>query len=104
MNTILTVTTGATVENKEQNRVCWLASGREERLVEYGNNDTNRIYRGNAWNSRGNPRIAGHRITMQDIAIWHERLGRTADEIATEYDLTLEEVYVALTFCFDQWV
>ena len=37
----------------------------------------------------GKPRIAGRRITVQNIAIWHERMGLSADEIATEYDLTL---------------
>lgn len=35
----------------------------------------------------GKPRIAGHRIKVQDIVVWHERLGLGADEIATEYDL-----------------
>jgi uncharacterized protein (DUF433 family) len=49
----------------------------------------------------GKPRIAGHRITVQDIAVWHERLGKTADEIAAEYDLTLADVYAALTYYFD---
>jgi uncharacterized protein (DUF433 family) len=49
----------------------------------------------------GKPRIAGHRITVQDIAIWHERLGKSADEIAAEYDLTLADVYAALTYYFD---
>lgn len=49
----------------------------------------------------GKPRIAGHRITVQNIAIWHERLGRSADEIATEYDLTLADVYAALAYYFD---
>jgi len=49
----------------------------------------------------GKPRIAGHRITVQDVAIWHERLGRSADEIATEYGLTLADVYAALTYYFD---
>ena len=48
----------------------------------------------------GKPRIAGHRITVQNIAIWHERLGRNADEIASEYDLSLEEVYAALAYYF----
>ncbi len=47
------------------------------------------------------PRIAGHRITVQDIAIWHERLGRTPDEIAAEYDLTLAAIYAALAYYFD---
>jgi uncharacterized protein (DUF433 family) len=50
----------------------------------------------------GKPRIAGHRITVQDVAIWHERMGKSADEIAAEYDLTLADVYAALTYYFDQ--
>jgi uncharacterized protein (DUF433 family) len=49
----------------------------------------------------GKPRIVGHRITVQDIAIWHERLGHSADEIASEYDLSLADVYAALTYYFD---
>jgi uncharacterized protein (DUF433 family) len=49
----------------------------------------------------GKPRIRGHRITVQDVAIWHERLGRSADEIAAEYELSLAEVYAALTYYFD---
>ena len=49
----------------------------------------------------GNPRIAGRRITVQDIVIWHERLGRTCDEIAAEYDLTLSDIYAALAYYFD---
>ena len=49
----------------------------------------------------GKPRIRGRRITVQDIAIWHERLGKTADEIAAEYDLTLADVYAALAYYFD---
>ncbi|HYP20666.1 MAG TPA: DUF433 domain-containing protein [Chloroflexia bacterium] len=49
----------------------------------------------------GKPRIAGHRITVHDIAIWHERLGKTADEIANDYELTLADVYAALAYYFD---
>jgi len=49
----------------------------------------------------GKPRIAGHRITVQNIAIWHERMGKGADEIAAEYDLTLADVYAALAYYFD---
>jgi uncharacterized protein (DUF433 family) len=33
--------------------------------------------------------IRGRRITVQDVAIWHERLGRSADKIATEHDRCL---------------
>ncbi len=49
----------------------------------------------------GKPRIAGHRITVQQIVIWHDRMGRSADEIATEYDLELSDVYAALAYYFD---
>ena len=49
----------------------------------------------------GKAHIAGHRITVEDVAIWHERLGRTADEISAEYDITLADVYAALSYYFD---
>lgn len=49
----------------------------------------------------GRPRIAGHRITVQNIAIWHEYMGKSVDEIAIEYDLTLSDVYAALAYYFD---
>jgi uncharacterized protein (DUF433 family) len=52
----------------------------------------------------GKPRIAGHRITVQNIAIWHERMGKSVDEIAAEYDLTLSDVYAALAYYFDHRV
>ena len=49
----------------------------------------------------GKPRIAGRRIAVQHIVIWHERMGLSADEIATNYDLTLADVYAALAYYFD---
>ncbi|MCZ0941231.1 MAG: DUF433 domain-containing protein [Caldilineaceae bacterium] len=49
----------------------------------------------------GKPRIAGHRITVENIVIWHERMGMCADEIAAQDDLSLSEVYAALAFYFD---
>lgn len=49
----------------------------------------------------GKPRIAGRRIAVQHVAIWHERLGRSAEEIATEYDLSLADVYAALAYYHD---
>lgn len=49
----------------------------------------------------GKPRIAGHRITLQDVVIWHERFGLSADEIASEYSLTLGDVYAALAYYYD---
>ncbi len=49
----------------------------------------------------GKPHIAGRRITVQNIVIWHELMGRSADEIANEYDLTLADVYAALAYYYD---
>ncbi len=50
----------------------------------------------------GKPRIDGHRITVSDVAIWHERNGMSPDEIVTEYPaLTLSDVYAALAYYFD---
>lgn len=49
----------------------------------------------------GKPRIVGRRITVQNIVVWHEHLGKSADEISAEYDLTLADVYAALAYYFD---
>lgn len=49
----------------------------------------------------GKPRVISHRITVQDIAVWHERLGKSADDICTEHDLSLADVYAALAYYFD---
>ena len=49
----------------------------------------------------GKPRIAGHRITVQNIVVWHEYMGKSVDEIATEYRLSLADVYAALAYYFD---
>ena len=49
----------------------------------------------------GRPRIAGHRITVQNIVIWHERLGLSADEIASEHGVSLADVYAALAYYYD---
>lgn len=47
-------------------------------------------------------RIAGSRIRVQDVAIWHEKLGRSADEIVDEYPaLSHADVYAALTYYWD---
>jgi uncharacterized protein (DUF433 family) len=47
-------------------------------------------------------RIAGHRIRVQDVAIWHEKLGMTADEIVDQYPtISLADVYAALAYYWD---
>lgn len=49
----------------------------------------------------GKPRIEGHRITIQNIVIWHEHMGYSVEEIADQYDLSLSEIYAALAYYFD---
>ena len=49
----------------------------------------------------GKAHIAGHRIRVQDIAVWHERLGMSVAEICADYELSLAEVYAALAYYFD---
>lgn len=49
----------------------------------------------------GKPRIAGHRITVQNIVIWHEWLGKSADEISAEHELDLADIYAALAYYHD---
>ena len=50
----------------------------------------------------GKPRIAGHRIRVQDVVAWHERLGQSPDEIVARFpQLTLSDVHAALAYYFD---
>ena len=50
----------------------------------------------------GKPRIAGHRIRVQDIVIWHEMMGLSADEIIYHHpSITLADVYAALSYYYD---
>ena len=47
-------------------------------------------------------RIAGHRIRVEDVAIWHEKLGMSPDEIVDHYPtLTLADVHAALAYYWD---
>jgi uncharacterized protein (DUF433 family) len=50
----------------------------------------------------GRPRIDGHRITVEDVAIWHERIGMSPDEIVSAYPtITLSDVHAALAYYFE---
>ena len=50
----------------------------------------------------GRPRIAGHRIRVQDIVLWHETLGWSPDDIVARYpQITLANVHAALAYYFD---
>jgi uncharacterized protein (DUF433 family) len=46
--------------------------------------------------------IAGHRIRVMDIVVWHEMRGYCADEIVDMFPgITLAEVHAALAYYFD---
>jgi uncharacterized protein (DUF433 family) len=50
----------------------------------------------------GKPRIAGTRIRVQDVVVWSERIGLSADEIVSRFpQLTLADVYAGLTYYHD---
>ena len=50
----------------------------------------------------GKPRIAGHRITVQNIVLWHERGRMSPADIVVRYPgLTLGDVYAALAYYHD---
>lgn len=50
----------------------------------------------------GKPRIAGHRIRVQDVVIWYEHLNMSPDEIVFYYpSITLSDVHAALAYYYD---
>ena len=50
----------------------------------------------------GKARIAGHRIRVMDIVVWHEMHGRCPEEIIEMFPgITLADVYAALVYYFD---
>lgn len=50
----------------------------------------------------GRPHIAGHRIRVQDVVLWHECLGMSPDEIVFQHpSITLADVYASLAYYHD---
>lgn len=46
--------------------------------------------------------IAGHRIRVLDIVVWHEKRGYSPDEIVDMFPgISLADVYAALAYYFD---
>jgi uncharacterized protein (DUF433 family) len=46
--------------------------------------------------------IAGTRISVQDVYVWHELLGKSPDQIVAEYPfLSLAQVHAALAYYYD---
>jgi uncharacterized protein (DUF433 family) len=58
-------------------------------------------------NGAGGPKavIKGHRIRVEDVAVWHERLHMSPFEIVHEYPtITVADVYAALAYYWDHRV
>jgi uncharacterized protein (DUF433 family) len=54
---------------------------------------------GTCW---GKPRIAGTRIKVEQVALWHDREGMTPAEIVRRWPhLTLADVHAALAYYYD---
>lgn len=50
----------------------------------------------------GKPCIAGTRVRVQDVFVWHELRGLTPDEIVSQFPhLTMAGVYAALAYYWD---
>lgn len=50
----------------------------------------------------GKPCIAGHRVRVSDIVIWHEHEGLSADAIVSQLPgLSLADVYTALAYYYE---
>ena len=46
--------------------------------------------------------IAGHRIRVMDIVVWHEMRGMSAKDIAAEFPgISLADIHAALTYYLD---
>jgi uncharacterized protein (DUF433 family) len=52
-------------------------------------------------NLGGKPHIAGRRIGVHDVVIAHLQLGESVQEVATNYTLTMAEIYAALAYYYD---
>jgi uncharacterized protein (DUF433 family) len=54
---------------------------------------------GTCW---GKPRIAGTRIKVEQVVIWHKRMGMSPEEIVANWPhLNLADIYAALTYYHD---
>jgi len=48
------------------------------------------------------PRISGSRIRVQDVVVWHEKLGMSPDEIVDQHPtISLADVHAALAYYWD---
>src|SRR3989304_5539034 len=46
--------------------------------------------------------VAGTRISVEDVYVWHELMGKTPDQIVSEYPaLSLAQVHAALAYYYE---
>jgi uncharacterized protein (DUF433 family) len=46
--------------------------------------------------------VAGHRVRVQDIVVWHQKRGYSSDEIVDMFPgISVADVYAALAYYFD---
>ena len=48
----------------------------------------------------GKPVIAGTGLRVSDIAAWHTFGGHSAEELAVDFDLSMAQVYAALSYYY----
>lgn len=49
----------------------------------------------------GKPRIAGHRIAVEHVAVMYLEMGQSVEEIAGKYDLSPASVHAAMAYYYD---
>lgn len=49
----------------------------------------------------GKPVLAGTRIAVADVAVFHLRLGQSLEQIAARHDLSLAAVHAAMAYYYD---
>jgi uncharacterized protein (DUF433 family) len=50
----------------------------------------------------GKPHILGHRIKVQHVVVWHERMGMSPTEIVVSHPtISLSDVHAALAYYYD---
>jgi uncharacterized protein (DUF433 family) len=49
----------------------------------------------------GKPCIAGTRISVDDVVLWHLRQGQSLEQIAGHYDVSLAALHAAMTYYYD---
>jgi uncharacterized protein (DUF433 family) len=49
----------------------------------------------------GEPCIAGRRIKVRHVYVWYDLMGKSDEEIASEYGLSLAQIHAALTYAYE---